>query len=94
RPYAVGIIKLMFEEYPHMGPVVPSTGYTPEQLKDLNETLRRMNVDCIVLGTPADISSLLNVGVPIVRVTWELRVVNGPSIADLVDEFLARIGLK
>ncbi|MEM0196782.1 MAG: cyclic 2,3-diphosphoglycerate synthase [Sulfolobales archaeon] len=94
RPYAVGIIKLMLEEYPHMGPVVPSTGYTPEQLKDLNETLRKMDVDCVVLGTPADISSLLNVSVPIVKVTWELRVVDGPSIADLVDEFLTRTGLK
>ncbi|MCS7099117.1 MAG: hypothetical protein NZ925_02065, partial [Sulfolobales archaeon] len=71
RPYAVGIIKTMVEEYPHMGPVVPSTGYTPEQIRDLNETLKRMGVDAVVLGTPADISKLLEVDVPIVKVSWE-----------------------
>ncbi len=93
RPYAVGIIKTMLEEYPHMGPVIPSTGYTPEQIRDLNETLRRMGVDAVVLGTPADISRLLDVSVPIVKVSWELKVLDGPSISELVNEFLARVGL-
>lgn len=94
RPHAVGIIRVMLEEYPHMGPVVPSTGYTPEQIRDLNETLRKMNVDCVILGTPADISRLLEVDVPIVKVNWELKVLEGPPIGDLVDEFLARVGLR
>jgi len=93
RPYAVGIIKAMLEEYKHMGPVVPSTGYTPEQIADLNETLRLMDVDAVVLGTPADISRLLKVSVPIVKVQWELKVVEGPSIEELVDEFLERVGI-
>jgi predicted GTPase len=93
RPYAVGIIKAMLEEYKHMGPVVPSTGYSPEQIADLNETLRRMDVDAIVLGTPADISKLLKVGVPVLKVYWELRVVEGPSIEELVDELLERVGV-
>lgn len=94
KPHAVGIIKTMFEEYPHMGPVVPSTGYTPEQLRDLNETLKRMKVDAVVLGTPADISRLLSIDVPVVRVSWELKVLEGPTIEDLVKEFLVRVGLK
>ncbi|MCX8208638.1 MAG: cyclic 2,3-diphosphoglycerate synthase [Sulfolobales archaeon] len=93
RPYAVGIIKTMVEEYPHMGPVVPSTGYTPEQIRDLNETLKRMGVDAVVLGTPADISKLLEVDVPIVKVSWELKVLEGPTIGELVREFLLRVGL-
>jgi len=93
RPYAVGIIRTMLEEYKHMGPVVPSTGYSPDQIADLNETLRRMDVDSIVLGTPADISKLLKVNIPVVRVYWELKVVEGPSIGELVDEFLERVGL-
>ncbi len=91
RPYAVGIIKTMLEEYPHMGPVVPSTGYAPEQVRDLNETLRRMDIDAVVLGTPADISKLLDIGVPVVKVEWELKVIEGPSVGELVGEFLARV---
>ncbi|MEB3846820.1 MAG: cyclic 2,3-diphosphoglycerate synthase, partial [Desulfurococcales archaeon] len=31
KPYAKGIIAEMYREYKHMGPVVPSTGYSPEQ---------------------------------------------------------------
>ncbi|MCX8184708.1 MAG: cyclic 2,3-diphosphoglycerate synthase [Sulfolobales archaeon] len=93
RPHAVGVIKTMIDEYPHMGPVVPSTGYTLEQIRDLNETLRKMNVDAVVLGTPADISGLLDIDVPIVKVLWELKVLEGPTISELVREFLARVGL-
>ncbi|MCC6014326.1 MAG: GTPase, partial [Desulfurococcaceae archaeon] len=88
-----GIIRAMLEEYKHMGPVVPSTGYSPEQIADLNETLRRMDVDAIILGTPADISKLIKVGVPVVKVYWELKVVEGPSIGELVEEFLERVGV-
>jgi predicted GTPase len=93
RPHAVGIIRAMLEEYKHMGSVVPSTGYSPEQIADLNETLRRMDVDAIILGTPADISKLIKVGVPVVKVYWELKVVEGPSIGELVEEFLERVGV-
>lgn len=93
RPHAVGIIKAMIEEYPHMGPVVPSTGYNPDQIRDLNETLRKMSVETVILGTPADISRLLDLDVPIIKVSWELKVVDGPSVADLISEFLDRVGL-
>ncbi|HIP57190.1 MAG TPA: GTPase [Ignisphaera aggregans] len=88
KPYAVGIIKRMFEEYKHIGPVLPSTGYTPDQLRDLEETLRRIDCDVIVLGTPADIAKLIRIDKPVVRVSFELKIVEGPTIKDLVDEFL------
>ncbi|MDW7970075.1 MAG: cyclic 2,3-diphosphoglycerate synthase [Sulfolobales archaeon] len=90
KPYAVGVIKAMIEKYNHIADVIPSTGYTQEQISDLNETLSRMDVDAIVLGTPADITGLIKVKVPIIRVFWELKVVEGPTISDLVDEFVSR----
>jgi len=88
RPYAVGIIKRMYEEYPHMGPVLPSTGYTPEQLRDLAETIKRIDCDAIVLGTPADLTQLIKFDKPVVKVSYELKVVEGPSISELIDEFI------
>jgi len=94
KPYAKGIIKKMYEEYPHMGPVVPSTGYTPEQLKDLQETLNNIDVDVIILGTPTDISRLIKLNKPVVRVKYELKVVEGPSIKELIDEFLEKVKNK
>lgn len=94
RPYAVGVIKRMYEEYPHMERVVPSTGYTERQLRDLEETLKRIPADVIVSGTPADLSRLISVDKPIVRVRFEVKVVEGPSIEELVDEFLERAKAK
>jgi len=88
RPYAVGIIKRMFEEYKHIGPVLPSTGYTPDQIRDLEETLHRIDCDVIVLGTPADITKLIKIDKPVTRVSFELKIVEGPTIKELIDEFL------
>lgn len=90
RPYAVGLIKELYEEYPHMGPVIPSTGYSPEQLKDLEETLKRVPADAIVLGTPSDITRLISVDKPVTRVSFRINIIEGPSISDLVEEFLER----
>ncbi len=90
RPYAVGIIRRMMEEYPHMDKVVPSTGYTPSQVRDLEETLRRMPVDVIVSGTPIDLSRIVNIDKPIVRVWYDIEIVEGPDIKEIVDRFLER----
>ncbi|RLG86797.1 MAG: GTPase [Thermoprotei archaeon] len=91
RPYAKGIIKKMYEEYPHMGPVIPSTGYTLEQLRDLENTLNAVDADVIILGTPADITRLINVNKPVIHVKYELKVLEGPSIAELIEEFLEKV---
>ena len=94
RPYAVGVIKKMFEEYPHMAEVLPSTGYTPDQLRDLKETIRRANADVIIIGSPADISKLIKIDKPYVKVTWELKIIEGPSMKEIVDEFLERAKVR
>ncbi len=94
KPYAVGVIKRMYEEYPHMGPVVPTTGYTPDQLKDLEETINRIPADAVIIATPAKIEKLIRIEKPYVRVSYELVVREGPTVKEIVDEFLERAGLK
>ncbi len=90
KPYAVGIIKRMYEEYKHMGPVVPSTGYTPEQLRDLEETLNRIPADAIIIASPAKIEEMIKLNKPYVRVSYELKVLEGPTPKDIVDMLLER----
>ena len=94
KPYAVGIIRKIYDKYPHMGPVVPSTGYTPEQLRDLEETLNRINADIIINASPSNLATLLKLNKPVVNVTWSLKVVEGPTVKEMVDEFLAKAGRK
>ncbi|WP_333639038.1 cyclic 2,3-diphosphoglycerate synthase [Pyrobaculum aerophilum] len=89
RPYAVGVIKRVYEEY-STGPVLPSLGYTPEQRRDLEETIKRADADVVLLGTPAKIERVIKIDKPIARVSWRLKILEGPTIKDLVDEFLER----
>lgn len=95
KPYAVGIIKETYAKYTHMGPVLPSLGYTPEQIRDLEETIRRIPADVVIMGTPAHIEDVVKIDKPIVRAKWRLKVLEGgPTISQLIDEFLERARLK
>jgi predicted GTPase len=89
RPHAVGVIKKVYEEY-GTGPVLPSLGYTPEQKRDLEETIRRIEADVVLIATPAKIEKVIRIDKPIARVSWRLKVLEGPSIKELVDAFLQR----
>lgn len=91
RPHAVGIIRLMYEEYKHMGPVVPSTGYSERQLRDLEETLNSVEADLVVNASPVDLTRVLRLNKPVINVRYRVRVINGPSIEELVDMFLKRV---
>ncbi len=91
RPYAVGVIAELYKQYPHMGKVVPSTGYNEVQVRDLEETLKRIPADVIVSGSPIDLERIINPGKPVVRVYFEVEVVEGPTIEDAVEEFLERV---
>ncbi|MEM0507075.1 MAG: cyclic 2,3-diphosphoglycerate synthase, partial [Thermosphaera sp.] len=94
RPFATNFFKKMFEEYPHMGPVLPSTGYRPDQLKELEETINKAPVDTVVLGTPSDITRLIRVNKPIVRVEFRLKIIEGPDVKDYVEMFLEKASKK
>ncbi|MHA1595673.1 MAG: cyclic 2,3-diphosphoglycerate synthase [Candidatus Baldrarchaeia archaeon] len=94
RPYAVRTIKEAYEKYPHLREVVPSLGYSPEQIKDLEETLNNIPCDTIVAGTPIDLKRIIKVDKPIVRVKYELKEVSKPSLEDVIERFLERIGMS
>ncbi|MEM4717312.1 MAG: cyclic 2,3-diphosphoglycerate synthase [Desulfurococcaceae archaeon] len=88
RPYVTDFFKKMYNEYPHIGPVLPSTGYTYDQLTELEQTIQKTPAEVVVLGTPSDISSLIRIDKPIVKVMYKLKIIEGPSIKEYVDIFL------
>jgi predicted GTPase len=90
RKCAVGEIKRLYEEYPHMAEVLPSTGYTEKQLRELRETIYRCSPDVVVLATPATITHLLNLDLPTVQVSFELNIVEGRPLEDILNEFISK----
>jgi predicted GTPase len=71
RPYAVGAVAEVMRAFPHLQGEIPALGYSPQQLADLEETLRRVPADTVVDATPADLSRLLRLNKPIADVRYE-----------------------
>ena len=86
RPYAVGTIAEIYRTYRHIGPVLPSLGYTEEQKRDLEETLRRIDCDLVVNASPTDLSRTLRTGKRFVHVRYELQLQGPDVIAEALRE--------
>ncbi len=88
RPYAVGSLKEVYEKYPHIGRVLPAMGYSEQQIKDLEDTIRRCVCDAVVIGTPMDLRRKIRIDRPTVRVDYDFNVDLHPLIDHFVDKRL------
>ncbi len=86
RPYLVGSLKKVFEEYPHIGPLVPAMGYGDDMVADLEATVNATPADVVVAGTPINLARVINANKPIIRVRYELKVVSKPTLEDVIRE--------
>ncbi len=86
RPYAVGSIKATFEKYPTTGAVLPAMGYGEEQTRELEETIRRADVDLVLVGTPIDLSRVIHLDKPYQRVRYELQEIGQPTLEDILKD--------
>jgi predicted GTPase len=84
RPFAVGSIADLYAAWPHLGSALPAVGYSPAQLGDLGATVRAAHCDVVVVGTPADLAVLVDLGHPSRRVTYDLFEISHPTLSDLL----------
>ena len=88
RPYAAGSLRAIFANYPHLKKVLPAEGYFPQQLKDLETTIRQIPCDLVLIATPIDLSRLIKIEQPSLRVTYRVEDWDEPKLSDLVIDFL------
>ena len=88
RPFLHGTLKDTFAKYPEVGTLLPAMGYSPEQVKDLEDTINATDCDVVVIGTPIDLRRLVNINKPSVRVSYDLEVTSSPSLEDIIKEML------
>jgi predicted GTPase len=86
RPCAAGSIAATFEEYPHVGALLPAMGYGKKQREDLAETIRCCEPDLVLIGTPIDLRKVIDIEPPALRVTYRLEEVGEPTLADVLAE--------
>ncbi|MHA1686625.1 MAG: cyclic 2,3-diphosphoglycerate synthase [Candidatus Heimdallarchaeaceae archaeon] len=86
RPYLVGSLKETFERYPEIGTLLPAMGYFEKQLKDLEETINKTDCDVVISATPIDLTRLIKIKKPVVRVRYELEEIGKPKLEDILRE--------
>lgn len=84
RPYVVGTIAETFRKYPEIGPLLPAMGYGAEQIRDLEETIRRTPCDLVISATPIDLTRVARIYHPVQRVRYELQVIGQPTLEDVL----------
>jgi len=85
-PYAVGSIREVLRQYPHLRRVLPSMGYGETQMEELRKTIESCPCDTVVLGTPVDLGRLLDIPKPVVRAEYEIQEIGMPTLETVLEK--------
>ena len=91
RPYTVASITETYKKYPDIGTLLPAMGYGAKQMKDLETTINRTPCDVVVIGTPIDLSRIINIKKPTVRVKYDLQEIGTPNLDTVLSNFVKKI---
>jgi len=93
RPYVVGKLAETFRIYPGIGSLLPAMGYGAEQISDLEKTIDATDCDSVLIATPMDLTRILRIDKPTVKVGYDLQEIGKPDLEDILDPFCAAHGL-
>ncbi len=88
RPWATGKLARTFSRYPEVGTLLPAMGYGDEQIKDLEETIARVECDTVIIGTPIDLRRVVKIPQPAARVSYDLSEIGHPDLKDVLGDYL------
>ena len=88
RGYTVGKLTETFEKYPNIGELLPAMGYGGQQVKDLEETIKNIPCDSVIIGTPIDLRRVINIDKPSVRIGYDLQEIGKPDLNDVLKRFI------
>jgi len=90
RSFAAPAIAEVYAQYPHIGPVLPATGYSPLQVEALRLTIERASAEFVIAGTPIDVAGLAQ-GKTVLRARYEFAEMDKPGLGEEVERLLARV---
>jgi predicted GTPase len=90
RPYAVGTIAATYAKYPTTGQVLPAMGYSDGQVRELEQTINNAQADLVLIGTPIDLSKLMDLNKPAQRIRYELQEIGEPTLAQILEKRFGR----
>ncbi len=92
RPFAVGAILETFQRYPNIGNQLPSMGYSEQQILDLEASINATDCDLVIFSTPTDLTCLLNINKPALRIRYEYKDHGQPYLEDILIDKLSTMG--
>jgi predicted GTPase len=87
RQWAEGELIETFEAYPDIGPLLPAMGYGEKQVRDLEATINAVDCDVVVVATPIDLTRLVDIDRPYVKVGYRLAE-EGDGLSHAIEELL------
>jgi len=86
RRFAVGTLAAVFEQYPHIGRVLPAMGYSAQQIEDLTATINNTPADLVLFSTPIHLCRLLSCNKPTLRVRYEYQDYGEPTLKEVLEK--------
>jgi predicted GTPase len=84
RPFSTGTIKETYRQYPHIGPVLPAMGYSKDQISDLEHTINQSDCDLVLFATPIHLTRIMSINKPTLRVLYEYRDHETPTLEEVL----------
>jgi len=88
RASAAPEIARVYAQYPHIGPVLPATGYGEAQVAALRATINASDAEIVLAATPIDLARLGGFDKPVVRARYGYVDAGTPTLAALVMQHL------
>ena len=84
RPYLTGTLRDTFADYPDIGALLPAMGYSRQQVEDMAATINNTVCDLVLFATPIDLTRLIEIDKPTLRVRYEYSDNSEPTLASLL----------
>ena len=84
RPYLCGTLQETFKAYPHIGALLPAMGYSRRQIEDMETTINTTACDLVLFATPIDLTRLIKIDKPTLRVLYEYSDHSEPTLKSLL----------
>ncbi len=88
RSFTSGKIRETYETYPNIGRVLPAVGYGEQQIEDLEATINNVPCDLVIIATPVDLTRIISINKPMLKVGYELQEIGKPDLAELIKKNL------
>ncbi|MCP3955519.1 MAG: GTPase, partial [Desulfobacterales bacterium] len=84
RPYLAGTLQDTFAAYSGIGALLPAMGYSRRQVEDMETTINNTDCDLVLFATPIDLTRLIKINKPTIRVRYEYRDNSEPTLESLL----------